>query len=87
MSEEFDTREHLGPLVNQVYMAQLCELDERAWEVFRTHARDQGAIQYGSHDYLIVRMVHIAETTSKGIRMNATWQLIAPAMSLVRDRF
>jgi hypothetical protein len=87
MTEEFDTRRHLGPLVNQIYIAQLCDLDERVWEVFRTHAREHGPIQHGSQDYLIVRMMHIAETTSNAIRMNATWELTAPTMSLVRDRY
>jgi hypothetical protein len=32
-------------------------------------------------------MMHIAEATSNAIRMNATWALIPPAMSLVRDRY
>ena len=87
MTEEFDTRQCLGPLVNQIYIAQLCDLDERAWEVFRTHAREHGPIEHGSQDYLIVRMMHIAEATSNAIRMNATWELTAPTMSLVRDRY
>jgi hypothetical protein len=87
MSEEFDTRQVLGPFVNQIYVSQLCDLDERVWEIFRMHARERGPIEHGSHDYLIVRMMHIAESTSNGIRMDATWGLIPPAMSLVRDRY
>jgi hypothetical protein len=50
------------------------------------HAKERGPIEHGSQDYLIVRMVHIAEATSNAIRMNATWELTAPTMSLVRDR-
>jgi hypothetical protein len=87
MPEDFDTRQCLGPLVNQIYTSQLCELDERVWEVFRAHARDHGAIEDGGNDFLIVRMMHIADATSNGIRLNATWGLIPPAMSLVRDRY
>jgi hypothetical protein len=87
MTEEFDTRQCLGPLVNQIYLAQLCDLDERVWEVFRTHARERGPIEHRSQDYLIVRMMHIAEATSNAIRMNATWEFTAPTMSLLRDRY
>lgn len=88
MSTDFvDTRQYLGPLVNQLYVSALCELDERVWEVFRQHARARGSIAHGSRDYLIVRMMHLAEVTSNAIRMNATWELTAPAMSLVRDRY
>jgi hypothetical protein len=87
MSENFETREHLGPLVNQLYISALCELDERVWEVFRHHAIEYGPIEQGSHDDLIIRMMHIAESTSNAIRMDATWGLIPPTMSLVRDRY
>jgi hypothetical protein len=55
MTEEFDTRQCLGPLVNQIYIAQLCDLDERVWEVFRTHARERGPIEHVSQDYPIFR--------------------------------
>ena len=87
MSDDFDTRQYLGPFVNQVYIAALCGLDERTWEAFRVHARERSPIEHGSLDYLIARMTYVAESTSNGIRMDATWQLIPPAMSLVRDRY
>lgn len=87
MPEDFDTRAHLGPLVNQLYVSALCEFDERVWEVFRQHARERNPIEHGSRDYLTVRMMHIAEETSNAIRMDATWGLITPSMSLVRDRY
>lgn len=48
MTEEFDTRQCLGPLVNQIYIAQLCDLDERVWEVFRTHARSVAQSSMGA---------------------------------------
>lgn len=85
--EKFDTRQYLGPFVNQLYIAELCGLDERVWEVFRAHAKERNPIKDGSRDYLIVRMMHIAESTSNAIRMDATWALIPPTMSLVRDRY
>jgi hypothetical protein len=85
--DKFDTREYLGPFVSQLYIAELCDLDERVWEVFRAHARERSPIHDGSQDYLIVRMMHIAESTSNAIRMDATWAFIPPTMSLVRDRY
>src|SRR5438270_11108205 len=87
MADKFDTREYLGPFVNQLYIAELCDLDERVWEVFRAHAKVHGPIKHGSRDYLVVRMMYIAESTSNAIRMDATWELIPPTMSLVRDRY
>ncbi|MGE5268971.1 MAG: hypothetical protein ACM3JG_04775, partial [Thiohalocapsa sp.] len=87
MPDTFDPREHLGPLVNNPYVAALCELDERVWEAFREDARKRVPIEDGSLDYLIIRMMHIAEVTSNAIRMDATWELIPPTMSLVRDRY
>ena len=87
MSDKFDTRQYLGPLVNQLYISAFCEFDERVWEMYRTHADEHGAIDPTTSDYLIVRMMYIAESTSNAIRMDATWGLIPPAMSLVRDRY
>jgi hypothetical protein len=82
-----ETLEYLGPLVNQLYVAELCDFTERVWEIFRTHATEYGAIKHGSRDYLIVRMMYIAEVTSNAIRLNATWELTPAAMSLLRDRY
>jgi hypothetical protein len=40
-----------------------------------------------SREYLILRMLYIAEITSTAIRLNATWALTPAAMSLLRDRY
>lgn len=85
--EKFDQRAHLGPLVEQVYISDLCAFDERVWTEYRAHADQQNPIAPGSHLYLVIRMMYIAELTSNAIRMNATWELTPPAMSLVRDRY
>jgi hypothetical protein len=87
MSDRFDTRQHLGPLVNRLYISELCDFDERVWEAYRAHAREHGGIDPATSDYVIVRMMYIAESTSNAIRMDATWELIPPAMSLMRDRY
>jgi hypothetical protein len=77
----------LGPYMSQPYVADLCDFVERVWEIYREHATDFGSVRHGSRNYLIVRMMYIAEATSTGIRLNATWGLIPPAMSLLRDRY
>jgi hypothetical protein len=78
---------HLGPYISQPYLADLCDLVERVWEMYREHATEYGNIAHGSRQYLFVRMMYIAEVTSNGIRLNATWSLIPAAMSLLRDRY
>jgi hypothetical protein len=87
VTNQFDTLKHLGPYVSQPYLADLCDFVERVWETYREHATDYGSITHGSLGYLIVRMMYIAEVTSNGIRLNATWGLTPAAMSLLRDRY
>jgi hypothetical protein len=86
-SDQFDSLQCLGPLVSEAYVAELCEFDERIWEIYREHATLHGPVTHGSRDYLIIRMVYIAEVTSTAIRLNATWSLTPAAMSLLRDRY
>jgi hypothetical protein len=38
-------------------------------------------------DYLMTRLMYISEQTSTAIRLNASWALTHPAMSLTRDRY
>lgn len=87
MAAKSEVLQYLGPLVNYLYMADLCDFAERVWDAYRGHAGDQGAVKYGSREYLIVRMMYIAEVTSNAIRLNATWSLTPAAMSLLRDRY
>ena len=78
---------HLGPYVSQPYVGDLCDFVERVWEIYRANATEYGRITHGSRQYLFVRMMYIAEVTSNGIRLNATWSLIPAVMSLLRDRY
>jgi hypothetical protein len=38
-------------------------------------------------DRLLTRLMYLAESTSTAVRLNATWSLSLPAMSLLRDRY
>jgi hypothetical protein len=87
MVEEFDTLEHLGPLVAQPAIAAFCDFGERVWETYRDFATQHGPIFPKTREYLVVRMVYIAEITSNAIRLTATWGLTPAAMSLLRDRY
>lgn len=87
MESQFDTLKHLGPLTAQASIAAFCEFDERVWEIYRQLASQHGPVTLGSREYLVVRMMYIAEVTSMAIRMNATWALTPAAMSLLRDRY
>jgi hypothetical protein len=87
MESQFDTLKCLGPLTAQAPIAAFCEFDERVWEIYRQLATQHGRITHGSREYLVIRMMYIAELTSNAIRMNATWALTPPAMSLLRDRY
>jgi len=73
--------------MSQPSIAAFCDFDERVWDLYRQLATQHGPITHGSREYLVVRMMHIAESTSNGIRMTATWALTPPAMSLLRDRY
>jgi hypothetical protein len=67
---------------------QACtDLTERVWLTYSDlvgpyrHAGNQ------SREFLIVRMLYIAEITSTAVRLNASWALTHAAMSLLRDRY
>ncbi len=87
MESQFDTLKHLGPLTAQAHIAAFCEFDEQVWQRYRQLATQHGPVTHGSREYLVVRMMYIAEVTSNAIRMNATWMLTPAAMSLLRDRY
>ncbi len=78
--------EHLGPYATRNPVSDLCGLTERVWHASREFA---GQIHAGqtSREFLITRMLYIAETTSSAIRLNAGWGLTHAAMSLLRDRY
>jgi hypothetical protein len=79
--------EHLGPYAQDGPVAGLCELTERVWSTYLDMA---GAYVHAGDDtreYLVLRMLYIAEVTSSAVRLNASWALTISAMSLLRDRY
>jgi hypothetical protein len=78
--------EHLGPKTQTEPVATCCRLTERVWLKYldlignRMPAKD-------SREFLIMKMLCIAELTSTAIRLNMSWGLSHPGMSLFRDRY
>jgi hypothetical protein len=79
--------DHLGPYMQRGPIAALCELSERVWRTYNELTAGYIHFDPNSREYLFLRMLYIAEITSTAIRLNATWGLTHPAMSLLRDRY
>jgi hypothetical protein len=79
--------QHLGPHAQLPAVAECCRLTERVWLRYLELARDYGHTDKHNREFLIVRMLYIAEITSSAIRLNASWGLTHAAMSLLRDRY
>lgn len=77
----------LGPYCTGTSLQACTDLTERVWRTYNDlvgpyrHAGDQ------SREFLIIRMLYIAEITSTAVRLNASWALTHAAMSLLRDRY
>lgn len=79
--------DHLGPYTQHGPIAALCELSERVWRTYNGLTAGYIHSDPNSREYLFLRMLYIAELTSTAVRLNSTWGLTHPAMSLLRDRY
>jgi len=79
--------EHLGPHIAAAPIAAFCSLTERVWSTYLGLAGSYLHVDAKSREFLILRMLHIAEITSSAVRLNASWSLTHAAMSLLRDRY
>jgi hypothetical protein len=79
--------DHLGPYAKHPPVAACCDLTERVWITFHDLIGGYEHVGQDSHEYLITRMLYIAEITSSAVRLNASWALTHAAMSLLRDRY
>lgn len=76
--------QHLGPHAQQEAVAACCRLTERVWLKYLELA---GQDTKDSYALLVMKMLYIAEMTSSAVRLDASWGLSHPAMSLLRDRY
>jgi hypothetical protein len=79
--------DHLGDYGKHEPMGAFSGLSERAWDLFHTVMGGHEKHDNSDRDYLITRLMYISEGTSTAIRLNASWALTHPAMSLTRDRY
>jgi hypothetical protein len=87
MSKPPPVFEHLGPYARPSAVAACCRLTERVWLTYNDLAETNRLRDKHSHEFLILRMLYIAEITSSAVRLNASWGLTHAAMSLLRDRY
>lgn len=78
---------HLGPYCTDTPLSASCELTERVWLTYHNLVAGYQHAGQASREFLIVRMLYIAEITSTAIRLNASWALTHAALSLLRDRY
>jgi hypothetical protein len=78
---------HLGPYGRHPPVTACCRLTERVWLTYNDLAESDRLREKDSPEFLILRMLYIAEITSSAIRLNASWGLTHAAMSLLRDRY
>jgi hypothetical protein len=78
---------HLGPYNNHAPVAAFGSLSDRAYSLYREAARGHEREGETPPQHLITRMMYIAEVTSIALRLNASWALSHPALSLLRDRY
>ena len=78
--------DHLGPYVQHGPIAGCCELSERVWRTYNELTAGYIHSDQNSREYLILRMLYIAEITSTAIRLNATWVWETGAPSAVYTR-
>lgn len=82
---EANVLNNLGPFASPPLDA-VYEVTERAWAQYRAMLPVQNEEDPPAH-FMSRRMMHISEMTSLAVRLNASWGLIHPTMSLLRDRY
>jgi hypothetical protein len=79
--------EHLGPYASHAPVGAFGAISDKAFALYREAAG--GHVRDGETptQHLITRMMYVAEATSIATRLNASWALSHPALSLLRDRY
>lgn len=87
MSKSDRIVDNLGPWLRHPPVLATCNLSRRTFE--RLHAARGGHERSNEtgKEHLLTRLMYMAESTSTALRLNATWSLSLPAMSLLRDRY
>lgn len=79
--------EHLGPYEKHAPVSAFGSISDRAFALYREAAGGHKREDETPTQHLITRMMYVAEATSLALRLNASWALSHPALSLLRDRY
>lgn len=79
--------EHLGPYLKHGPAKTFCSISERAFIAFHDAIGGRDRSEETPRQFLYTKMMYVAETTSAAIRLNTSWALSLPGMSLTRDRY
>lgn len=79
--------DQLGPYLRHPPVKACCDLSEQCWRKYHEAVDPLNGPKETPRQHLVVRMMYMAESTSTAIRLDATWALSLPAMSLLRDRY
>ena len=79
--------DHLGPYEAHAPVSAFGSISDRAFALYRQATGGNEREGETPTQHLITRMIYVAEATSTAIRLNASWALTHPALSLLRDRY
>jgi hypothetical protein len=79
--------DHQGDYIKHEPVAAFGAISDEVYSIF--HDATGGHDKKGERprDHLITRLMYMAETTSTALRLNVSWALSIPGMSLARDRY
>jgi hypothetical protein len=78
---------HLGPYSSHEPVAAFGSISDRAISLYHEAAGGHLRQNETPTQHLTTRMMYISEATSVALRLNASWALTHPALSLLRDRY
>lgn len=79
--------EHLGDYVKHPPVEAFGGVSDRAYGLFHDLTGGHEKAGQRPRDHLVTRLMYMAETTSTALRLNVSWALSIPGMSLTRDRY
>lgn len=87
MSDRPKVLDHLGAYANHPPVGAFGSISDRAVGLYREAAGGHVRQNETPTQHLTTRMMYISEATSLALRLNASWALSHPALSLLRDRY
>jgi hypothetical protein len=77
----------LGPFLRHPPVKAMCDLSAAAYAAYHKAVDTTDQSKHRPQQHIVIRMMYLAESTSTAVRLNTTWGLSLPGMSLVRDRY